>query len=266
MLFTQRAGVLNARLTDGAVKQVDTDLGDLLVDGFAGLQALAVDPDFTTNRRFYTLQGHTGREMQVIAWTIDADYDEATRVVDPLVEGIPIGPGPWALGRPAGVRPGGISLDRDRRRAGGNGRAGPDVPWRQGPPRRPTDGRRGARQSVRRLLAGVRLRLPQPPGPGAAPGHGPDVAGGARPETRRRDQSAGAGGQLRLGPDPGRRHVGLLRLFRRGRRPHDRPGEVPICPPGQMVLGIPHPGGQRGRFSWMAPNGGSGKGDSRWPR
>ena len=98
MLFTQRAGVLNARLTDGAVKQVDADLGDLLVDGFAGLQALAVDPDFSTNRRFYTLQGHTGREMQVIAWTIDADYDEATRVVDPLVEGIPIGPGPWHSG------------------------------------------------------------------------------------------------------------------------------------------------------------------------
>ena len=98
MLFTQRAGVLNARLTDGTVKQVDADLGDLLVDGFAGLQALAVDPDFSTNRRFYTLQGHTGREMQVIAWTIDADYDEATRVVDPLVEGIPVGPGPWHSG------------------------------------------------------------------------------------------------------------------------------------------------------------------------
>ena len=64
MLFTQRAGVLNARLTDGTVKRVDADLGDLLVDGFAGLQALAVDPDFSTNRRFYTLQGHTGREMQ----------------------------------------------------------------------------------------------------------------------------------------------------------------------------------------------------------
>ena len=49
MLFTQRAGVLNARLTDGTVKRVAADLGDLLVDGFAGLQALAVDPDFTTN-------------------------------------------------------------------------------------------------------------------------------------------------------------------------------------------------------------------------
>ena len=98
MLFTQRAGVLNARLTDGAVKRIAADLGDLFVDGFAGLQALAVDPDFTTNRRFYTLQGHAGREMQVIAWTIDADYDAATRVVDPLVKGMPIGPGPWHSG------------------------------------------------------------------------------------------------------------------------------------------------------------------------
>ena len=98
MLFTQRAGVLNARLTDGAVRRVAADLGDLLVDGFAGLQALAVDPDFTTNRRFYTLQGHAGREMRVIAWTIDADYDEATRVVDPLAKGMPIGPGPWHSG------------------------------------------------------------------------------------------------------------------------------------------------------------------------
>ncbi len=98
MLFTQRAGVLNVRLTDGTVKRVAADLGDLLVDGFAGLQALAVDPDFTTSRRFYTLQGHAGREMQVIAWTIDADYDEATRVVDPLVKGMPIGPGPWHSG------------------------------------------------------------------------------------------------------------------------------------------------------------------------
>ena len=98
MLFTQRAGVLNARLTDGTVKRVAADLSDLVVDGFAGLQALAVDPDFSTNRRFYTLQGHAGREMQVIAWTIDADYDEATRVVDPLVKGMPIGPGPWHSG------------------------------------------------------------------------------------------------------------------------------------------------------------------------
>ena len=146
-------------------------------------------------------------------------------------------------------------MDRGRRRTGGNGRAGSDVFGRQGPARRPADGRRGARQSIRLLLAGVRLRLPQPSGPGSAPGRGSDVAGGARSETRRRYQSARTRGQLRLGPDPGRRHVGPLRLFRRGRRPHDRPGEVPVCPPGQMVLGIPHPGDQRGRLPPGPPMG-----------
>ena len=258
MLFTQRAGVLNARLTDGTVKRVDADLSDLLVDGFAGLQALAVDPDFTTNRRFYTLQGHTGREMQVIAWTIDADYDEATRVVDPLVKGIPMGPGPWHSGGRLVFGPEGYLWI-----ATGDGRVvtgAQDLTSLGGKVLRVDRGRApGAGQSVRRLLAGVRLRLPQPPGPGSAPGHGPDVAGGARPETRRRDQSAGAGGQLRLGPDPGRRHVGLLRLFRRGRRPHDRPGQVPVCPPGQVVLGIPHSGNQRGRFPGRPPMGGVGR-------
>ncbi len=55
--------------------------------------AIVVDPDFTTNRRFYTCQGHTepnqANEVQVIAWTINAAYDSATRVNDPLVGGLP---------------------------------------------------------------------------------------------------------------------------------------------------------------------------------
>ena len=50
--------------------------------------AIAVDPAFATNRRFYTCQGHTGPEVQVIAWTIDDTYTSATRVADPLIGGI----------------------------------------------------------------------------------------------------------------------------------------------------------------------------------
>ena len=57
--------------------------------------AIVTDPDFTTNRRFYTCQVHfeadQPNEVQVIAWTINADHTEATRVADPLVGGIPIG-------------------------------------------------------------------------------------------------------------------------------------------------------------------------------
>ena len=89
MLFTQRGGVLSSRLADGMVQNVTAELGDLFAKGETGLMGIVVDPDFTSNRRFYTCQGHTGPEVQVIAWTIDAAYTTATRVTDPLVGGIP---------------------------------------------------------------------------------------------------------------------------------------------------------------------------------
>ena len=85
MLFTQRGGVLSARLADGTVQTVSAELGDLFARGETGLMAIVVDPGFASNRRFYTCQGHTGREVQVIAWTIDAAYTSASRVADPLV-------------------------------------------------------------------------------------------------------------------------------------------------------------------------------------
>ena len=89
MLFTERAGKLSARLTDGTVQAVTAALGDVYAVGESGLMAIVVDPDFTTNRRFYTCQAHTGPEVQVIAWTIDSGYTAATRAADPLVGGIP---------------------------------------------------------------------------------------------------------------------------------------------------------------------------------
>ena len=90
MLFTERDDGLRVRLTDGAVRQVTADFSDLNFGGNAGLLALVLDPDFVSNRRFYTYQRHTGAEMQLIAWTIDEDYTTATRVADPLVGGIPV--------------------------------------------------------------------------------------------------------------------------------------------------------------------------------
>ena len=89
MLFTQRPGVLSVRLTDGTIQTVTADLGDLFVNGETGLMAIVVDPAFDSNRRFYTCQVHTGREVQVIAWIIDAAYATATRADDPLVGDIP---------------------------------------------------------------------------------------------------------------------------------------------------------------------------------
>ena len=89
MLFTQRGRVLSSRLADGTVQTVSADLGDLFARSETGLMAIVVDPGFASNRRFYTCQGHTGPEVQVIARTIDAAYTSATRVADPLVAGLP---------------------------------------------------------------------------------------------------------------------------------------------------------------------------------
>ena len=89
MLFTQRAGVLSSRLADGTVQTIDADFGDLFASGETGLMGIVVDPAFVSNRRFYTCQGHTGPEIQVIAWTLNAAYTQATRVADPLVGGLP---------------------------------------------------------------------------------------------------------------------------------------------------------------------------------
>ena len=89
MLFTERGDRLSSRLTDGTVQSVSADFGDLLVSGEAGLMAIVVDPAFASNRRFYTCQAHTGPEVQVIAWTLNATYTAATRADDPLVGNIP---------------------------------------------------------------------------------------------------------------------------------------------------------------------------------
>ena len=92
MLFTQRSGVLNSRLPDGTVQTITADMGDLRASQEGGLMAILVDPGFVSNRRFYTCQNHIDpNEVQVIAWTINADYSEATRVADPLVGDIPGG-------------------------------------------------------------------------------------------------------------------------------------------------------------------------------
>ena len=89
MLFTQRAGVLSSRLADGTVQTIDADFSDLFASGETGLMGIVVDPSFASNRRFYTCQGHTGPEIQVIAWTLNTAYTQATRVADPLVGGMP---------------------------------------------------------------------------------------------------------------------------------------------------------------------------------
>ena len=87
MLFTERRGVLKARLTDF---RRSPRISTTCLVGHTGLLALVVDPNFVSNRRFYTLQGHTGRDTQVIAWTIDRTTPRPLGR-DPLVGGMPVG-------------------------------------------------------------------------------------------------------------------------------------------------------------------------------
>lgn len=92
LIFDQRSGGLSVRRTDGTVTSLSADFSDLYANGETGLMGLVLDPDFKTNRRFYTCQGHlagAAREIQVIAWTVDTGYTAATRVNDPLLGGLP---------------------------------------------------------------------------------------------------------------------------------------------------------------------------------
>lgn len=91
ILVTERPGAFSLIRPDGKVSPVAADLDDLFARGESGLMGLALDQNFTSNRRFYSCQGHTSpAEIQVIAWTLSADGSSAQRVVDPLVGGIPL--------------------------------------------------------------------------------------------------------------------------------------------------------------------------------
>ncbi|CAN5400260.1 PQQ-dependent sugar dehydrogenase [soil metagenome] len=93
VIFDQRGGGLSVRRTNGTVTALTADFSDLYALGETGLMGLVLDPGFATNRRFYTCQGHQAgadKEIQVIAWTVNAGYTAATRVADPLLGDIPV--------------------------------------------------------------------------------------------------------------------------------------------------------------------------------
>ena len=105
LLVTERAGRLLLIEPGGTSRTVAADFSDLYARGETGLMGLALDPGFETNRRFYTCQGHGDpREIQVVAWTLDAGAARALRAADPLVSGLPLTSG----------RHGGCQLEFDR--------------------------------------------------------------------------------------------------------------------------------------------------------
>jgi len=93
LIFNERSGGLSVRRTNGTAASLSANFNDLYAIGETGLMGLVLDPGFATNRRFYTCQGHqagSDKEIQVIAWTVNAGYTAATRVADPLLGNIPV--------------------------------------------------------------------------------------------------------------------------------------------------------------------------------
>lgn len=92
MLFDQKAGQISARLPSGAIRQVAADFSDLWVSSETGLMGMVVDPDFKSNRQFYTCQGHRAAvgttDVRVIKWKVNTAYTAASRVGTPVVTGI----------------------------------------------------------------------------------------------------------------------------------------------------------------------------------
>ncbi len=118
MLFDQRSGIIQARLPNGAIRRVSANLSDLWVAGETGLMGMVVDPDFASNRQFYTCQGHISggaTDVRVIKWTINGTYTSATKVGAPVVAGIGT-----SSGRHGGCR---LRFDRSRNLYVGTGDA-----------------------------------------------------------------------------------------------------------------------------------------------
>ncbi|QGG94979.1 hypothetical protein GH723_07575 [Actinomarinicola tropica] len=88
LVVTERPGRLRVRLPNGVQRQLAANFGDLRVSGETGLMGVVVDPDFATNRRIYTCQGHTSGDVRVYPWTIDPGWTTATRQ-PVLVSGMP---------------------------------------------------------------------------------------------------------------------------------------------------------------------------------
>jgi aldose sugar dehydrogenase len=108
ILVTERGGrltLLSAGTADATATRVDADFGDLLARGEGGLMGVVVHPDFAQTRRFSTCQTHlddaAADDVRLITWELSPDGGSATRLVDPLVGGLPLNPS----GRHSGCRP-----------------------------------------------------------------------------------------------------------------------------------------------------------------
>ncbi len=95
-LFTQRDRATLSTYAKGKVRKVKGfPSRKVWVSGETGLLGLAVDPDYTQNRRIYTCQGWRtggGQDIRVIAWTLDAKARKVTSSKT-ILKGLPVSSG-----------------------------------------------------------------------------------------------------------------------------------------------------------------------------
>ncbi|MFN2495220.1 MAG: sorbosone dehydrogenase family protein [Pseudonocardiaceae bacterium] len=100
-----RIQLLSSTRPGATVTEVAADLRDVYVRGEGGLMGLVVHPDFAQTRRFTTCQTHqeggSPVDVRLVTWELSGDGQRASRVVDPLVGGLPLNPS----GRHSGCRP-----------------------------------------------------------------------------------------------------------------------------------------------------------------
>ncbi len=105
MIYTEKFGDIVARV--GGTNRVLGHPSDVIVAREGGLMGLAVDPDFSTNRRIYTclLTRAGGRpdDVRVVRWRVSNDLRSLSERTD-IVTGIGVGTGA-GFGRHAGCRP-----------------------------------------------------------------------------------------------------------------------------------------------------------------
>ena len=96
LLMTERVRARVSTYADGVRETVDFPGDRIWAQGETGLMSLAVDPDFSDNRRFYTCSGWLksggGHDVRVNAWTLSDDRESAT-FEETLVSGFPTSSG-----------------------------------------------------------------------------------------------------------------------------------------------------------------------------
>jgi len=102
MLFSERSGPIRFRVASSGVVRTLADPSDAVESGEGGMMGVAVDPNFTANRRTYTcfLSNKSGSlDVRLVRWRMNDAVTGLTDRAD-IVTGTPV-----SSGRHSGCRP-----------------------------------------------------------------------------------------------------------------------------------------------------------------